>query len=164
MSRPRTPLDTIAEQEPGDGDRIPAAQRDTPRLEVKPEHVLPRPHTPVRKFTDNALAREAWPTPENDKRSRDDLLKSHRESASPILKTPEQSMPALKPSNRKGNLRRTNRRASGDLRAVSRSLDSQPPPNLDLDQLPSSSSYDPVTDKGKRPLRNMSDVYVSCQE
>jgi hypothetical protein len=85
-------------------------------------------------------------------------------------------MPVLKPSGSKGKLRRMNRSTSSDLRAASRALDededesesqlqsqpqsSQPPPNLDLDQLPSSSSYDPVNDKGKRPLRNM-DVYVS---
>jgi hypothetical protein len=31
-----------------------------------------------------------------------------------------------------------------------------------LDNIPSSSSYDPVTDKGKRPVRGMSDVYVSA--
>lgn len=30
-----------------------------------------------------------------------------------------------------------------------------------LENIPSSSSYDPVTDKGKRPVRGMSDVYVS---
>jgi hypothetical protein len=30
-----------------------------------------------------------------------------------------------------------------------------------LEHIPSSSSYDPVTDKGKRPVRGMSDVYVS---
>jgi hypothetical protein len=117
---------------------------------MKPEHVLPRPQTPVRKFTDNAFDREAWPK-ENKK----------GEGFKPeILKTPEQGMPILKPSTSSGKLRRTNRSISGDLRAASRALDSQPS-NLDLDQLPSSSSYDPVTDKGKRPLRNMSDVYVS---
>jgi hypothetical protein len=168
-SRPRTPLDPIAEQEPGVGDYASTARDGTPRLEIKPEHVLPRPHTPVRKFTDNAMAREAWPTPENDKmnktRSHDDLSKTSKfsgELGSPVTQTPEQGMPVLKPSSSKGKLRRTNRSTSSDLRGASKALDSsQPPPNLDLDQLPSSSSYDPVTDKGKRPLRNMSDVYVS---
>lgn len=158
LSRPRTPLDTIAEQEPGDGPQGTTERHGTPRLEIKPEHVLPRPTTPVRKFTDNALAREAWPTPENEKahRSADDLARG-----SPVLQTPEQGMPVLKPSSSKGKLRRTNRSASSDLRAASRALDSQPPRNLDLDQLPSSSSYDPVTDKGKAAVRNMPDVYVS---
>lgn len=166
QSRPRTPLHPIAEQEPGDGDYTSADHGETPRLEIKPEHVLPRPHTPVRKFTDNAMARETWPTPENEKaRSQDDLHKASKlsgESGSPMTQTPAQGMPVLKPSGSKGKLRRTNRSTSSDLRGASKALDSsQPPPTLDLDQLPSSSSYDPVTDKGKRPLRNMSDVYVS---
>ncbi|KAJ5977520.1 hypothetical protein N7501_000862 [Penicillium viridicatum] len=144
--RPRTPLEPIAEQEPhGQGTM---ARRGTPRLEMKPEHVLPRPQTPVRKFTDNAFDREAWPT-ENPKADFQE-----------IQKTPEQGI--LKPSTSSGKLRRTNRSISGDLRAASRALDSQP--SLDLDQLPSSSSYDPVTDKGKRPLRNMSDVYEGWGE
>lgn len=166
QSRPRTPLHPIAEQEPGDGTNASTVHGGTTRLDIKPEHVLPRPLTPVRKFTDNAMARETWPTPENEKaRSQDDLSKASKfsgESGSPMTQTPEQGMPVLKPSGSKGKLRRTNRSTSSDLRGASKALDSsQPPPNLDLDQLPSSSSYDPVTDKGKRPLRNMSDVYVS---
>jgi hypothetical protein len=181
LSRPRTPLDPIAEQEPADWGKATMARSGTPRLEIKPEHVLPRPVTPVRKFTDNAIARERWPTPENEEKIRSqDSLKSGSGSGSGSglspLKTPEQGMPVLKPSGSKGKLRRMNRSTSSDLRAASRALDededesesqlqsqpqsSQPPPNLDLDQLPSSSSYDPVNDKGKRPLRNM-DVYVS---
>lgn len=32
---------------------------------------------------------------------------------------------------------------------------------IELHDIPSSSDYDPVTDKGKRPLRGMTDVYVS---
>ncbi|KAJ5485366.1 hypothetical protein N7539_005354 [Penicillium diatomitis] len=167
-SRPRTPLDPIAEQ-PGDGHTPAPGRGGTPRLEMKPEHVLPRPHTPVRKFTDNAIAREAWPTPEKDRLgsspSLDDLLKATQSGGEPspaLTQTPEQGMPVLKPSSSKGKLRRTNRSTSSDLRGASKALDSsQPSPSLDLAQLPSSSSYDPVTDKGKRPLRNMSDVYVS---
>ncbi|KAJ5674943.1 uncharacterized protein N7477_004877 [Penicillium maclennaniae] len=158
--RPRTPLDTIAEHQPGDGPKATTARSGTPRLEIKPEHVLPRPVTPVRKFTDNALERRMWPTPENKSgngsTSQDTLSKR---SKSP-LQTPELGAPVLRPSDSKGKLRRTNRSTSSDLRAASRALDSPQPPS-DLDQLPSSSSYDPVTDKGKRPLRNMSDVYVS---
>ncbi|KAJ6134385.1 hypothetical protein N7523_000707 [Penicillium sp. IBT 18751x] len=158
--RPRTPLDTIAEHQPRDGTKATTARSGTPRLEIKPEHVLPRPVTPVRKFTDNALERKMWPTPENESgngsTSQDTLSKR---SKSP-LQTPELGAPVLRPSDSKGKLRRTNRSTSSDLRAASRALDSPQPPS-DLDQLPSSSSYDPVTDKGKRPLRNMSDVYVS---
>ncbi|KAJ5552749.1 hypothetical protein N7494_002127 [Penicillium frequentans] len=176
ISRPRTPLGTIAEQEPGDGHKGTTAQHGTPRLEIKPEHVL-RPVTPerpvptarsispVRKFTDNSHGRGRWPTPENEaRRSQEDLSRSRSGGESPILKTPEQGMPVLRPSGSKGTLRRTNRSTSSDLRAASRALDAQPPSNLDLDQLPSSSSYDPVTDKGKRPMRNMSDVYEGWGE
>ena len=80
------------------------------------------------------------------------------------------------------------RSTSGDLRATSRaqgegdekgtgkgkekeearaqSRDPPQPPelksasDLNLERIPSSSTYDPITDKGKRPLRNMADVYV----
>ena len=64
--------------------------------------------------------------------------------------------------------------SGGDLRAVSQALEAeaeagQPPSasasasasDLNIERIASSSSYDPVTDKGKRPLRNMTDVYVS---
>lgn len=54
---------------------------------------------------------------------------------------------------------------SGDLRAASRALQEengpQPPPtDINIERIASSSSYDPVTDKGKRPIRGMTDVYV----
>lgn len=73
------------------------------------------------------------------------------------------------------SLRRNHRTASGDLRAAATTQAQetddqserkpQPPASsasdLNLERIASSSSYDPVTDKGKRPLRNMTDVYVS---
>jgi hypothetical protein len=159
FTRPRTPLDTIVEQEPREGHQSTTAQRGTPRLEIKPEHVLPRPHTPVRKFTDNAFDRESWPTDESKKLTREPSRDNFREITE-MTRTPEQGFQILKPSTSSGKLRRAKRSVSGDLRAASR--DSQPSTSTtDLDLLPSSSSYDPVTDKGKRPVRNMSDVYVS---
>ncbi|KAJ5605958.1 hypothetical protein N7510_008739 [Penicillium lagena] len=138
--RPRTPLDPIAEQDPADGGHATTGTRRTPRLEIKPEHVLPRPQTPVRQFTDTAHGRERWPTPEHEKKQK------HK---SPELQHP----PELRPSGSNRSLRHT--RSNG----ASRALDPQPPPDLDPDALPSSSSYDPVNDKGKRPLRTMTDVY-----
>ncbi|CAG7954937.1 unnamed protein product [Penicillium olsonii] len=155
FSRPRTPLDTIAEQEPREGRPATKGRRGTPRLEMKAEHVLPRPQTPVRKFTDNAFDRESWPTDESKK-----IVRAGSRETIEVTKTPEQGFQILKPSTSSGRLRRTKRSVSGDLRAASQSQ----PSSTDLDQLPSSSSYDPVTDKGKRPMRNMSDVYEGWGE
>ncbi|RHZ67748.1 involucrin repeat protein [Aspergillus thermomutatus] len=206
-SPPRTPLQTIAEQEPDDrvelasGLRSMVPEHGTPRLEMKPEHVLPRPETPIRKFTDNALARQAWPVSDNDKlqSSADEdaglAVKKRRpgnEWPAEILKTPDQGMPILRPSSVSSiksvqsnysvtggqrSLRRTSRNTSGDLRAASQAQEShspqphdtpqppQPPPSdLNIERIASSSSYDPVTDKGKRPIRAMPDVYEGWGE
>ncbi|GKZ22784.1 hypothetical protein AbraCBS73388_008960 [Aspergillus brasiliensis] len=213
VSPPRTPLQTIEEDEPrgrterSTGSRTVGHGRGTPRLEMKPEHVLPRPVTPTRKFTDNALARQAWPTPDKEtpfdenadvevkKRRPDSRLVDGRWPAE-VLKTPEQDKPILRPSSSiRGfnsmhnmtpnleqtptprSLRRSHRNASGDLRAAATQAQesddqSEPKPqppassasDLNLERIASSSSYDPVTDKGKRPLRNMTDVYEGWGE
>lgn len=206
-SPPRTPLQTIAEQEPenrveqASGFRSMGSERGTPRLEMKPEHVLPRPETPIRKFTDNALARQTWPVSDNDKlKSSEDedvelAVKKRRpgnEWPAEVLKTPDQGMPVLRPSSVSSiksvqsnhsvtggqrSLRRTSRNTSGDLRSASQAQEShspqphdppqppQPPPaDLNIEHISSSSSYDPVTDKGKRPIRAMTDVYVSASQ
>ncbi|BCS14164.1 hypothetical protein ALUC_60720S [Aspergillus luchuensis] len=211
VSPPRTPLQTIEEDEPrgrterSTGSRTVGHGRGTPRLEMKPEHVLPRPETPTRKFTDNALARQAWPTPDKEtpfddvdvkKRSPEGQLVDGRWPAE-VLKTPEQDKPILRPSSSiRGvksmhnmtpnleqtptprSLRRNHRTASGDLRAAATTQAQesddqserkpQPPASsasdLNLERIASSSSYDPVTDKGKRPLRNMTDVYEGWGE
>jgi hypothetical protein len=204
-SPPRTPLQPIAEQEPENrveqagGFRSMGSEHGTPRLEMKPEHVLPRPETPISKFTDNALARQTWPLSDNDKlKSSEDedadlVVKKRRpgsEWPAEVLRTPDQGKPILRPSSVSSiksvqsnhsvtggqrSLRRTSRNASGDLRLASQAQEShspqphdppqppQPPPaDLNIEHIPSSSSYDPVTDKGKRPIRAMTDVYVSA--
>ncbi|PKX98629.1 involucrin repeat protein [Aspergillus novofumigatus IBT 16806] len=156
-SPPRTPLQPIAEQEPED--RVEQANRlrsmvsehGTPRLEMKPEHVLPRPETPIRKFTDNALARQTWPVADNDKfKSSEDedaalVVKKRRpgnEWPAEVLKTPDQGIPILRPSSVSSiksaqsnhsltggqrSLRRTSRNTSGDLRAASQAQESHSP-------------------------------------
>ncbi|GCB28105.1 hypothetical protein AAWM_10990 [Aspergillus awamori] len=215
VSPPRTPLQTIEEDEPrgrterSTGSRTVGHERGTPRLEMKPEHVLPRPETPTRKFTDNALARQAWPTPDKetpfDENTDVEVKKRRPESRvvdgrwpAEVLKTPEQDKPILRPtsSSIRGvksmhnitpnleqtptprSLRRNHRTASGDLRAAATTQAQetddqserkpQPPASsasdLNLERIASSSSYDPVTDKGKRPLRNMTDVYEGWGE
>ncbi|EAW18419.1 involucrin repeat protein [Aspergillus fischeri NRRL 181] len=206
-SPPRTPLQPIAEQEPevrveqASGFRSMVSEHGTPRLEMKPEHVLPRPETPIRKFTDNALARQTWPVADNDmfKSSEDEdaalVVKKRRPGnkwPAEVLKTPDQGMPILRPSSVSSiksvqsnhsvtggqrSLRRTSRNTSGDLRAASQAQEShspqphatpqppQPPPSdLNIERIASSSSYDPVTDKGKRPIRAMTDVYEGWGE
>ena len=99
-----------------------------------------------------------------------------------IIRTPDQVRSASGLSYRSSGtatppLRRVDRSASGDLRGASKKdeaknrakisseIINEPPPDLDLDfansiPIPSSSTYDPVTDKGKSRA-NMTDVYVS---
>lgn len=187
---PPTQLPPIVEQEP----ERSVVRDGTPRLEMKPEHVLPRPETPVRKFTETALGRRAWPSPDNSDDDWEKIQKPSPKGLSPerglqseILKTPEQDKPVLRPS-RPGSatssthsLRRVVHSASGDLRAAALAASpavapaterehqsrpttpqpSQAPTDLNVGEIASSSSYDPVTDKGKRPVRSMTDVYVS---
>ncbi|OGM44973.1 hypothetical protein ABOM_007066 [Aspergillus bombycis] len=165
----------------------------TPRLEMKPEHVLPRPETPVRKFTDNALARQAWPTLDRDGDGEFHIRKNGAarsidcEWTAEAIQTPERgilrpssmgSIKSVRSAHSQRSLRRTDRSAGGDLRAASQaqtgarqsSCSPQPPPvepplsDLNIEHIASSSSYDPVTDKGKRPMRAMTDVYESWGE
>ena len=106
-----------------------------------------------------------------------------------IIRTPDQVRSASGLSYRSSDtatppLRRVDRSASGDLRGASKkdeaksrakvSSEINEPPDAHLDlatnNIPSSSTYDPVTDKGKSPANNninmnmnmnMTDVYVS---
>ena len=95
-----------------------------------------------------------------------------------IIRTPDQVRSASGLSYRSSGtatppLRRVDRSASGDLRGDSKkdeaksrakvSSEINEPPDLEfanIINIPSSSTYDPVTDKGKSPA-NMTDVYVS---
>ena len=89
-----------------------------------------------------------------------------------IIRTPDQVRSASGLSYRSSGtppLRRVDRSASGDLRGASRkgqakshaksSSEFEPEPELDI-TIPSSSTYDPITDKGKSRA-DMADVYVS---
>lgn len=94
-----------------------------------------------------------------------------------IIRTPDQVRSASGLSYRSSAtptppLRRVDRSASGDLRGASRkdganshaksSSEFHPELELDFTAIPSSSTYDPVTDKGKSRA-DMTDVYVSMQ-
>lgn len=159
-----------------------------PRLEIKPVEPLrprtPRSTSPIWKYMGNAWAQQT-----TKKHGENEVIRPPvRQNSLPVARRPQtpERKPILRPSSMSNfhgapnmqqnshspdvprSLRRkskTTRDMSGDLRAASRALQdengSQPPPtDINIERIASSSSYDPVTDKGKRPIRGMTDVYV----
>lgn len=190
-SPPATPS-LRAIQKHGSRDRVEKAGRGTmaqdsgtPRLEMKPEHVLPPPETPLIQSTDKTLARKSSDKDEGPfgipQANRPGGKRSMSGFPGEIFKTPEQDMPILRPSSvasvgsvrsmlsmddvRLGRPPSLRRKTGGDLRSASSKQQHkskrQPPLDVNIERISSSSSYDPVTDKGKRPVRDMTDVYVS---
>lgn len=105
-------------------------------------------------------------------------MQSEKNSIHAIIQTPDQIRSASGLSYRSSGtppLRRVDRSASGDLRGASRKgqgqdqaknhakssseFEPEPEPEFDV-AIPSSSTYDPITDKGKSRA-DMADVYVS---
>lgn len=170
-------------------DRVRTMDRNgKPLLEIKPVESLrprtPRSTSPIRKYTGNAWAQQA-----TERHGEEPVVKPPvRQNSLPAARRPQtpERKPILRPSSMSNfhgvpimqqiphspdvprSLRRkskTTRDMGGDLRAASRALQeengSQPPPtDINIERIASSSSYDPVTDKGKRPIRGMTDVYV----
>lgn len=163
-----------------------------PLLEIKPVESLrprtPRSTSPIRKYMGNAWAQQA-----TKKHGENEVIRPPvRQNSLPVARRPQtpERKPILRPSSMSNfhgapnmqqaphspdvprSLRRkskTTRDMSGDLRAASRALQeengSQPPPtDINIERIASSSSYDPVTDKGKRPIRGMTDVYEAWGE
>ena len=185
---PSPPLPDVRDRvERTDGVRT-TDRNGKPRLEIKPVESLrprtPRSTSPIRKYTGNAWAQQA-----TKKHGENPVIKPPvRQNSLPIARRPQtpERKPILRPSSMSNfhgvpnmqqtphspdvprSLRRkskTTRDMSADLRAASRALQeengSQPPPtDINIERIASSSSYDPVTDKGKRPIRGMTDVYV----
>ncbi|KAL8744789.1 MAG: hypothetical protein Q9190_003001 [Brigantiaea leucoxantha] len=95
------------------------------------------------------------------------------ESINAIIRTPEQMRSASGMSNKSNRssgtppLRRVDRSASGDLRGASRNearrrtkaSEGELELELEFAHLPSSSTYDPIKDKGKSRVADMTDVY-----
>ena len=107
---------------------------------------------------------------EGERRSLSGASIKSGESIHAIIRTPDQVRSASRVSNRSSGtppLRRTDRSVSSDLRAASRLSETSPreakrQAEAELDaSIPSSSTYDPVKDKGKGRVREMAGVFVS---
>ena len=94
------------------------------------------------------------------------------ESINAIIRTPDQFRSVSGLSHRSSGtppLRRVDRSVSGDLRAASKRGEARNPANPTEANaeteigIPSSSTYDPIKDKGKTRAGQMADVYVSHQ-
>lgn len=73
---------------------------------------------------------------------------SYRSSGTPPLRRSDRSVSSdLRLANKNSEAKSLGRRTAADLQ--------------DVDNIPSSSTYDPVTDKGKSRVKDMADVYVS---
>ena len=124
----------------------------------------------------SALVSDAVRPRETEHRSLSGASIRSGDSINAIIRTPEQFHSASGLSNRSGTppLRRVDTRSvSGDLRAASKrgeakdlakpaegEAEPEAAPALSL-AIPSSSTYDPVKDKGKSRAKDMADVYVS---
>ncbi|KAJ9210171.1 hypothetical protein DTO166G4_8260 [Paecilomyces variotii] len=180
VTPPRTPLGTIREHDE-EAPRRTAGGSGTPKLSMGPEHRLPPPATPS--ITDDALSTDDQL---NRPRSRAPAQQLNTpEQRTPVVRPSSVgsigSIGSINSRRSTGTppLRRVSRNLSGDLRAASRleeekekekeeagrrSSDYSRAAEDELVNLPSSSTYDPVTDKGKRPVRVMADVYEGWGE
>ena len=95
------------------------------------------------------------------------------ESINAIIRTPDQVRSVSGLSQRSSGtppLRRVDRSVSSDLRAANKRSEAKRQAKLNLAEaepqivVPSSSTYDPVKDKGKTRARGMADVYVSAND
>lgn len=190
VTPPRTPLGTIREHDEEAPGRS-AGRNGTPKLSMGPEHRLPPPgdETLSRLSAgDEQLNRPRSRARAQQQQHQHQQLKTPEQGA-PIIRPSSVgsvgSVGSITSRRSTGTppLRRVSRNLSGDLRAASRleeekqekeneeaGRDNNNNNNIsraaeaeddELVNLPSSSTYDPVTDKGKRPVRVMADVYVS---
>ncbi|KAH8695964.1 hypothetical protein BGW36DRAFT_179222 [Talaromyces proteolyticus] len=151
-SPPRTPLDPIREHD--------GPHADTPRLVMDNErYILPRPDS------------------RSSVRSSQSLRRANRSLSSELRAAAAEHMQAARATSDEDHTdsQKHQKRSGGagaGLAADSATGRSQPlePAEQQIEDfadhhhnedIPSSSTYDPVTDKGKRPVRGMSDVYRS---
>ena len=112
---------------------------------------------------------------ESDRRSVSGASIRSGDSINAIIRTPDQVRSASGQGYRSSGtppLRRVDHRVSGDLRLANRKSEAKLAKlakereadelEHDILALPSSSTYDPVKDKGKTRVKDMTDVFVSC--
>ena len=126
--------------------------------------------TSSRQSNVSTLAIDPRKHPESERRSFSGASIRSGESIHAIIRTPDQLRSA---SSGTPPLRRVDRSVSGDLRAANKRSEAKTgAKRAEVDNvaragaepyaaIPSSSTYDPVTDKGKKPISVMADVYVS---
>lgn len=143
LSPPRTPLDPIREHD--------GMHSNFSRLDIGEAHVLPRPDS------------------RNSVHSSRSLRRTNRSISSELREAAGDSPGADKHQKRSSG---AGSGASAGWEAGPEADHSQPPKSAEqqthdeldrqhIENISSSSTYDPVTDKGKRPARGMGDVYVS---
>ncbi|KAL2005334.1 hypothetical protein VTN00DRAFT_2545 [Thermoascus crustaceus] len=149
LTPPRTPLDPIREEPHGSAAGASTARGGTPRESSVPGPLI---------------------------RASPDRPRQGSVGSASSIKSPATPPPSLRRASRvTGDLRtaatRHEQEKAADAERGSREehKDPQAPSDLDLldvnlERIPSSSTYDPVTDKGKRPLRGMTDVYEGWGE
>lgn len=157
------------------GQGVKAARHaGSPQLAIGPEHILPPPASRL-SYSGSDTAENPPPPqpptldiPKKRRVERSPTSENRRSASNPYAdepRTPEhkehkETTRSVSAGGSPG-LRRVHSARSTDLRAASKQAQtSARDPDLDVEGIPSSSSYDPVTDKGKRPVRGMEDVYV----
>ena len=105
---------------------------------------------------------------ESDRRSVSGASIRSGDSINAIIRTPDQVRSVSGQSFRSSGtppLRRVDHRVSGDLRLANKKSEAKLAKELEAEEhdiaIPSSSTYDPIKDKGKTKVRDMADVFVS---
>ncbi|KAG5304115.1 involucrin repeat protein [Histoplasma capsulatum G186AR] len=185
ITPPRTPLATIKEHvltEPprnsrsrdisdvGSRGRVKAARHSaSPQLVLGQEHILPQPKSPQASRLSYPGSEATLDIPKKRRPEQSPTSGKGRSASSPYadeLKTEfqkEATWPvntgSAVPASGSPGLRRIRSPRSTELRAASKAQARARDLDLDVEGIPSSSSYDPLTDKGKRAVRGMEDVY-----
>ena len=162
----KTPGRSVSQPRPSSGANIPTPDQQQPSMR-RPGSMGSMPTTtatPIRSRNNSVVQLQTPKSPRTPQRQ------PTSSNGSSIGSSPNAAV-APRALRRTSGTART---PSNDLRSASRALEEsgaakkppQPPEfrstdDVNLEHIASSSSYDPVTDKGKRPVRGMSDVIVS---